>query len=535
MCRVAVGLLAVILFIGALSGPAVADLPPGGTFFDDDGSVHEGAIEAIAAAGLTVGCDRSGEWFCPDRAVTRAEMATFLVRALGVERREPVRFTDVVGVHRGSIGAAEAEGWFKGCNPPVNNMFCPDDALTRGQAAAVLVRAFGLPAGDAEFSDVEDSIFASAAGGLAVAGVTKGCDPPANDHFCPDRPLTRGEMATFLARLLGLTPQTPDPAFEGRIVLGRLGGHLNDGGLAAMEGARITRSLPTFSSGLPLLSPDGSTIAYEDEARVCPTPMSTWYECYRRIFTMPFGGGPESQITPDALRFAGFDWLPDGGSIGFAATWDAEIPAPDQFVGVVDLASPLEVEVLADPAGHSYLSANWSPAGEIVSTVTSASGYRALVILSAEGVEQSVLSAAGADVTAATWSPDGSLLAFIIQRDTLDEVVVSSPDGTRRTVAATGTELQVAGWSPDGSRLLIRRDSEEYPLSELVVCAIDGGGCHSLVSTETLFGAVWSPDGSAVAYVDDHRAWVVAATGGEPWPLTPSDFWVASIDWGVAP
>jgi hypothetical protein len=35
---------------------------------------------------------------------------------------------------------------------------------------------------------------------LADRGVTRGCNPPANDEFCPDDSVTRGQMAAFLRR-----------------------------------------------------------------------------------------------------------------------------------------------------------------------------------------------------------------------------------------------------------------------------------------------------------------------------------------------
>lgn len=36
---------------------------------------------------------------------------------------------------------------------------------------------------------------------LANNGVTKGCNPPNNTRFCPDRDVTRGQMAAFMRRL----------------------------------------------------------------------------------------------------------------------------------------------------------------------------------------------------------------------------------------------------------------------------------------------------------------------------------------------
>ena len=51
----------------------------------DPDSAHGSAIDALYAAGITVGCSSDPLGYCPDRAVTRAEMATFLTRALGLE------------------------------------------------------------------------------------------------------------------------------------------------------------------------------------------------------------------------------------------------------------------------------------------------------------------------------------------------------------------------------------------------------------------------------------------------------------------
>lgn len=54
----------------------------------------------------------------------------------------------------------------------------------------------------ARFFDTAGHTFAADIGALADAGITKGCDPPANDRFCPDAPVTRGQMAAFLRRAL---------------------------------------------------------------------------------------------------------------------------------------------------------------------------------------------------------------------------------------------------------------------------------------------------------------------------------------------
>jgi hypothetical protein len=71
--------------------------------------------------------------------------------------------------------------------------------------AAFLVRALGYTegAGSNAFVDDDASIFQADIERLAEAGVTRGCNPPTNDLFCPGDPVTRSQMAAFLHRALG--------------------------------------------------------------------------------------------------------------------------------------------------------------------------------------------------------------------------------------------------------------------------------------------------------------------------------------------
>lgn len=193
--------------------PAGAVLPPGGTFTDDDGSVHESDIEAISAADITRGCNPPwNDEFCPTRAVSRGEMAAFLVRALDLEPG-PERFVDdTFSVFQADINALAAAGITRGCNPPDNDRFCPDRPVTRGEMAAFLTRAYGYEATTADrFGDDDGSVFESDIDALASSGVTKGCDPPANQNFCPDDLVTRQQMASFLTRAEDLPTEAVPP------------------------------------------------------------------------------------------------------------------------------------------------------------------------------------------------------------------------------------------------------------------------------------------------------------------------------------
>lgn len=197
--------------------PSVASnvLLPGGTFLDDDGNIHEGAIEAVAAEGITRGCNPpANDLYCPGSTVSRGEMAAFLGRALDLPAASKDYFTDDEGsIFESDVNRIAEAGITKGCDPPDNNLFCPQGDVTRGQMAAFLVRAFGLTddGGGDLFVDDNESIFEADIDRLGTAGVTKGCNPPTNDRFCPADPVLRDQMASFLTRALGLTPVTPEP------------------------------------------------------------------------------------------------------------------------------------------------------------------------------------------------------------------------------------------------------------------------------------------------------------------------------------
>lgn len=178
-----------------------------GHFRDDDLSVHEANIEVIADLGITKGCNPpSNDEFCPKRMITRGEMAAFISRLFDLPAGvDDVFSDDGESVFEGDINALSAAGIGFGCT---DTEYCPNEPLLREEMAELMVRAFGYgPAqGDASdrFGDDDGTRFESSIDALGAAGVTKGCNPPENTSFCPDRPVTREQMASFFARALGL-------------------------------------------------------------------------------------------------------------------------------------------------------------------------------------------------------------------------------------------------------------------------------------------------------------------------------------------
>lgn len=199
-----------VLALAIVSVPIPA-LSISGTFTDDDGSVHEPDIQAIAEIGVTQGCGPN--LYCPSDTVTREQMASFLVRALGLQPLPSGPFVDLLpNVHVGEINALAAAGITLGCD---TNRFCPTDPVRRDQMATFLTRAFGLaPAPSAGFTDVlPQNPHVADIDSIAAAGITVGCGV---GTYCPSDAVRRDQMASFISRSLGLDPvYVRLPLYEG--------------------------------------------------------------------------------------------------------------------------------------------------------------------------------------------------------------------------------------------------------------------------------------------------------------------------------
>ena len=172
----------------------------------DPGSVHAAAIDALWEAGVTSGCGTEPLRYCPSAPVTRAQMASFLRRALDLPEAAPAGFVDVDpgSVHAAAIDALREAGVTSGCGTePLR--YCPSAPVTRAQMASFLRRALDLPeAAPAGFVDVDPgSVHAAAIDALREAGVTSGCGTEPL-RYCPSAPVTRAQMASFLRRALNL-------------------------------------------------------------------------------------------------------------------------------------------------------------------------------------------------------------------------------------------------------------------------------------------------------------------------------------------
>ena len=199
-----------------------AALRPAG-FEDVAGWFSEDDINCIGYYGITLG--RSPTRFAPREVVSRWQMALFLFRAAGpagIDLPEPQdqEFTDIPGLSEEAMAAANMMAQL-GVMPGADGKFDPQGKISRALMAIMLDAFLGLVTvgeGGAARDDVkpDSTLFADigdlpAESQMAIRrmfemGVTRGSSPTV---FRPDSPVTRGQMAQFIARTLAHTIARP--------------------------------------------------------------------------------------------------------------------------------------------------------------------------------------------------------------------------------------------------------------------------------------------------------------------------------------
>ena len=167
--------------------------------------VHTPAIKALATQGVFADTECDQSRFCPHEPMQRWVMAIWMIRLLGAEPPAigTSRFDDIAGGQwwiRHTEQLAD-RGITIGCDtdPP---RYCPNKTVTRAQMATFLVRALKLdPSPPAGFTDTQGNTHQANIDALYAAGITLGCDTDPL-RYCPNQPVTRAQMATLLHRAL---------------------------------------------------------------------------------------------------------------------------------------------------------------------------------------------------------------------------------------------------------------------------------------------------------------------------------------------
>lgn len=191
MKKAALLLLAFCLTFGSIPAAALSSSP-----FPDvaPGSYYASAVQWAVDRGVTSGTTAST--FSPDDTCTRAQILTFLWRALGSPKRTgQALLADVPS----DAYYAKAALWGRLADIYSGGYFQPNQPCTRAMAVEFIWRAAGSPkASPAAFSDVPASGDTASAVAWAVEqGITSGTSATT---FSPDKTCTRAQIVTFLHR-----------------------------------------------------------------------------------------------------------------------------------------------------------------------------------------------------------------------------------------------------------------------------------------------------------------------------------------------
>jgi carboxyl-terminal processing protease len=195
-CWHPVGLARRVAAAAGLPGVLPADI-------DLEGEGYE-AVRALTSDGVLAGTQCAPGLFCPGDPIPRWMMAVWLVRVADGQDPAPISSSRFSDVDAGQWWAAHVErlaelGITAGCaSEPAE--YCPDAAVTRAQMATFLRRAFVFdPAIPQGFVDTADSVHEANIDALFRAGITAGCSTEPL-RFCPEQATTRAQMALFLDR-----------------------------------------------------------------------------------------------------------------------------------------------------------------------------------------------------------------------------------------------------------------------------------------------------------------------------------------------
>ena len=500
-----------------------------GAFDDDEGGTHEPGTDALRAGGILEGTECGPGRICPTEPMLRWVMAVWLVRA--VDGADPTgsasgRFSDVSpnewwATHVERLAELEVT---LGCGDGTG--FCPADAVTRAQMATFLVRAFGLDAdGGSGFGDIAGNTHEASINILAAERVTAGCSTSPL-RYCPNRSVTRGQMATFLARALNLVP-LPDPPETTTI---------------PPTGQRIAYTVTTDGGNeeLRISDPDGSNTTIIDAALVGWSPDGTHIAYVVRtddgdqLWVVDADGTNPTRIT-DGVS-GGLEWSPDGTHIAYETDEGRQL-----WMAGADGSKPTELidSTLVDDW-------RWSPDSTRIAYTSDG-----LWVVDADGTNQSKVTDSIPDPERRSdsydWSPDSTRIAYLVFGNDGDQLWVVDADGTNATKLTD--ETAEWAWSPDGTRItyIVARYHPFYLAGQLWVAGADGANPTKL--TDESAGWAWSPDGTSIAYTartdsgtqftdrgtqlcrtdSGTQLWAVDVDGANPTKLTDGD--AKSLGW----
>ena len=184
-----------------------------GIFHDvADGAWYADAVGYVSENSLMNGTSETT--FEPDGQMTRAMLVTVLWRAAG---KPAANVDSMFGDVAADTYYADAVAWASGnniVNGYSDEIFAPDDPVSRAQIVTILWRYAGSPTAEADDFADENEIPDYASEGVDWARANRIVNGRDGDRFDPNGNATRAEVATILRNYLTLEENAPDTPDE---------------------------------------------------------------------------------------------------------------------------------------------------------------------------------------------------------------------------------------------------------------------------------------------------------------------------------
>jgi Tol biopolymer transport system component len=255
---------------------------------------------------------------------------------------------------------------------------------------------------------------------------------------------------------------------------------------------RLTQPGPDLIGDVaPRFSPDGKTVSF----------VRAFHRSWQELFSVPYLGGTERQLTAFAGQISGHDWFDNGASLVFGSDKSGEfrlwtMPAagpprkarPTSIYGdfPVQLSVARRTQALAYSVLHHDLNI-WRL--DLQAKPGSASQWTRIIASSAQDVSPQ-------------YSPDGRRICFRSDRSGEEQLWVSDSDGGNQLQVTQGKlHPSVGRWAPD-SRAIVFNNARTGDL--FVAREVQHGGWATQPLDANGYHPVYSPDGK----------WIYAGTKG---------------------
>ena len=228
----------------------------------------------------------------------------------------------------------------------------------------------------------------------------------------------------------------------------------------------------------PVLSPDGSKIAWEREVAAGSGVSEV------ELWVMNADGSDPHRVVQNGSENRSPSW-----GAGNASLYYASFVTGNWEIFRVDLATGATVDLTNDPYADQH--PRVSPDGHHVAFHTNRDVQFEIYVMNADGSDPHDVSNDPADDRYPSWSPDGSKIVWSRYIDSFDLYTMNADGSAQHVVATTPYQELEASFSPDGASLVYQ--TNRYPPEGLEVIPVAGGDAHSLVMAGAAPGSDLAP------------------------------------------